>query len=63
MNECLEKETIINKSVPVPSIRYGVYFLVKDTSINKLTIQEMGGGGKFLGSLFFRTINNEKDFF
>lgn len=41
----------------------GSGFLVKDTSVNKLTIQEMGGGGKFLGSFFFRTINNEKDFF
>lgn len=34
----------------------GIGFLIKDTSINQLTIKELGSGGKFLGSLFFRVI-------
>lgn len=34
----------------------GYGFFIKDTSINKLTLDEIGEGGTYIGSLFFRSL-------
>lgn len=40
-------------------VAFGYGFLLVDTSINQLTINELGNGGTFIGRIFLRAIKPE----